>query len=466
MSLAYTLMAGRDAMDERLGFIVSSIGQLAGELEAYLRGDCNDATVARGKVERDDDGVVRLSQQEGIGAVVNECLARNDFAQLMTLWVRGLELEWRQLYGVLMPQRVGLPTYPFAKKRCWVDGATNVRSKEPRTVAAPLPPFLQRNIPVLGQQSFSATFSGEEPFLIEHEGQNVLPAAAYLEMARVAMENGIPAARGPLHLELRNIAWGRPLVATHNRQVNIVLFGNSDEQVDFEIYSVGQGADSLAQEIVHCQGHAALIHQPVHARLDIENLQRQMVPDSLVANKGGIESIYRSDGQLLAHLQLPTAVETSLPDNRLHPGVLHDALSAAMGLMDGASRGSKHLSLPFALESVRMESACTQHMVAWVRYAQDRQPRDKLIRLDIDLCDQHGNACVQIRRLAYDPMRVDDVTPASKGTAPAIVLTQPSPIVLAQAPTVALENPGIGLNDPQSQSFTQVMSNKPKIKLQ
>src|SRR5258707_3656021 len=46
-----------------------------------------------------------------------------------------------------------------------------------------------------------------------------------------------------------------------------------------------------------------------------------------------------------------------------------------------------------------------QEMFAWVRYSKGSGREDKTIRLDIDLCDQRGNVCVQMRGLA---LRVPD----------------------------------------------------------
>jgi len=68
--------------------------------------------------------------------------------------------------------------------------------------------------------------------------------------------------------------------------------------------------------------------------------------------------------------------------------VMDGALQAAVGLVEG-----EQLQLPFALETLRMISPCTPHMFAWVRY-------DKALKVDIDLCDEHGNVCVQMRGLS------------------------------------------------------------------
>ncbi|MCP4460803.1 MAG: SDR family NAD(P)-dependent oxidoreductase, partial [Cytophagales bacterium] len=56
-------------------------------------------------------------------------------------------------------------------------------------------------------------------------------------------------------------------------------------------------------------------------------------------------------------------------------------------------------SLPFTLESLEILSSCTSEMYAWVRYSGGSAPSDKDQKLDIDLCDEQGNACVMMRGL-------------------------------------------------------------------
>jgi polyketide synthase PksN len=38
----------------------------------------------------------------------------------LDLWVRGLNFDWNTLYGDVKPQRISLPTYPFARERYWI----------------------------------------------------------------------------------------------------------------------------------------------------------------------------------------------------------------------------------------------------------------------------------------------------------------------------------------------------------
>src|SRR6266481_1058761 len=217
-----------------------------------------------------------------------------------------------------------------SKRLSKIDAAALVRQFSLRSssssAAAVIHPLLHSNTSDLSEQRYRSTFTGDEFFLADHQlrtdggiVQKVLPAVAYLEMARAAIEDALPARPESTVLELRNIVWPQPIAVNENQQVSIALFANGNDEIDYEIYS--QDAD---QEIVHCQGRAVVSRQPAPARLEIDQLKGQMAqaklePDSVYtacARMGlvygpsfqGITAIHLGSGQLLAQLRLPSTV--------------------------------------------------------------------------------------------------------------------------------------------------------------
>ena len=57
---------------------------------------------------------------------------KKKFAKLLELWVKGLKIDWSELYNGSLPHRISLPGYPFIKDRYWPDDAApdNVRDAE------------------------------------------------------------------------------------------------------------------------------------------------------------------------------------------------------------------------------------------------------------------------------------------------------------------------------------------------
>jgi acyl transferase domain-containing protein len=387
-------------------------------LQAWLQDEAGPG-VYRGQLSSHRQELSLLSRDEEIKeSIVAQYLAAGKLSKLMALWVKGVELDWNRLYGPRKPRRIQLPVYEFAKERYWIEAP----EPQPAAVAAALHPLLHRNTSDLNQQSYTSTFDGTEHFLAHHrvrmqEGvlHRVLPGVAYLEMARAAIQQAMPRAARMLAsttLELHNVVWIKPIVVAEPTQVSIALSANemdspADPQLDYEIYT--QDAE---QEIIHCQGRARFSRQAVPARLDLERLQAQLQRGrweaaalyesfgrmglSYGAAHRGITALELGEQQLLARLQLSEDVAAQ-GMYVLHPGLMDSALQASIALLFELSDPPAKPPVPFAIEAVRVVRACSSDMLAWVRHAPGSTAGDPVAKLDIDLCDQRGNVCVQMR---------------------------------------------------------------------
>lgn len=416
-SMAYTLQVGREAMEERLAMVASSVEQLAEKLQVYAAGKVDIEDVYRGQVKHGQEGLSLFSTDADLQQTVSKWIASRKISKLLELWVRGLELDWSKLYGERRPRRMSLPLYPFAKERYWIEPAAAWPAGAQAGNAAMLHPLLHRNTSDLNEQRYSSTFTGEEFCLRDHQvkvnghsTQRVLPAVVYLEMARAAIEHAMPSRPTPMSLELRNVVWVQPMVAKGNHELNIALWMTDKGETEFEIYS-----HTGEQEVVHCQGIGVINNQPGKtASLDVEQLSRDMrqsklEPDSVYTAWAGMGAIYgpafqaitalhAGDNQVLGHLRLPSGVANKASDYVLHPSMMDGALQSALGLI-GTREPSGVPQIPFALESLRILSPCSGEMMAWVRYAH-QQAEGNVTKLNIDLCDERGNICVQMHGLS------------------------------------------------------------------
>ena len=415
-SLAYTLQVGREPMEERLAFLVTSTEQLVAMLEAYARGERSLDDVYQGQVKRNNETLSLFSTDADLRHAVDRWLANRKLGKLLELWVKGLEVDWTRLHGEVTPSRISLPTYPFAREHYWIDLTTVLQvTATASSAVAILHPLLHSNTSDLSEQRYTSTFSGEELFLADHQvapdgqaAEKVLPAVAYLEMARAAVAQALPAHAASPVIELRNTVWAQPIVVRGAAQVSISLLPGDDDQIEYEVYSQQAG-----EEIVHCQGRVLLSAEPVPARIDLAQLagelpDRSLSPEALYAacermglrygpSFRAITSIARGSRQLLARLRLPETAGTG--GFVLHPSLMDGSLQAAVGLLEGDLQSAQP-RLPFALETLRVFSPCVVEMVAWVRLAPGSQTADAAIKLDIDLCDEQGNVCAQMRGLS------------------------------------------------------------------
>jgi acyl transferase domain-containing protein len=117
--VAYTLQIGRDAMDERLAIVVTSMDTLCQTLRAYLNNPSlvsSNVKLYRGSAKQDlrallADGEERL--RERIAYVIHQ----RQLEALAALWSKGARVDWLPLHIDLPLQRVSLPTYRFAQDR-------------------------------------------------------------------------------------------------------------------------------------------------------------------------------------------------------------------------------------------------------------------------------------------------------------------------------------------------------------
>ena len=172
----------------------------------------------------------------------------------------------------------------------------------------------------------------------------VLPGVAYLEMARAAVEQARPGRRESRMLELRDAVW-QSIEVTQEKQVSIALWGNEKEEIEFEIYSVENG-----EETVHGQGRGVWREARERAALDLEQLKGEMGKEEVEARSlyemcaemgvmyGGsfqaIRRLQRGRAQVLAELRMPVGVEETWGEYVLHPSMMDGALQAAVGLID------------------------------------------------------------------------------------------------------------------------------------
>ncbi len=480
VSMAYTLQVGREAMEERVGFIVNTTEHLAEKLHAYINGETDVENMYQGQIKSNKGLLSSISSDTDFDDTLNKWLISKKLSKVLEFWVNGLDLDWNKLYGDVKPPYISLPTYPFAKERYWIDLPKNEQLVASIKPISALHPLLHTNTSDLSQQSYSSTFSGQEFFLKDHQintindsRQKMFPALAFLEMARAAIEQVSPIQQKSIILELHNLAWGQPAVVSENKQITIALFAddtgdNSIKQFDYEIYSQENGA-----EIVHCIGQAVFNDQPTTVRLDIERIIKQIGQDRsdaknlyIVLNNMGfnygptfqcLKAVYQGNDVLLAELSLPSSVENVQSEYILHPSIMNSALQASIGLI--MNKMLNHPFLPIALESLCIYSACTNDMFALIRYSpQVKQPEDKFIKLDIDLCDQQGNICVQMRGLSLQQLifNLDNQTKTKMTSAEnAFIVSQ----------TISIKPQSIqlnGLNDLNSVTGIKVDTDKPQ----
>ncbi len=161
-ALVCSLQLHRDAMDERLAFVAHSVGDVLDVLNAYIDGAGANRPLPHGvfaaHVRQGRESVRLFSEDAGMAAlVVDKCIADGNALKLCELWVKGLALDWRRLYGPRTPAMIALPPYPFSEDAYWiVPGETVYAAMPARASDRPvhLHPLLQEQVADLREQGY------------------------------------------------------------------------------------------------------------------------------------------------------------------------------------------------------------------------------------------------------------------------------------------------------------------------
>ncbi|WP_229106310.1 beta-ketoacyl synthase N-terminal-like domain-containing protein, partial [Paenibacillus sp. 1001270B_150601_E10] len=120
--IAYTLQVGREEFEERLGLTASGLKELHHKLSLFVQGKLPAYEYLRGKV-REDEHESALWSDDAIHHEVRLSADQQQYSarELLQQWTSGKAVAWVSCMGSEDAYRIPLPTYPFLKKRYWVE---------------------------------------------------------------------------------------------------------------------------------------------------------------------------------------------------------------------------------------------------------------------------------------------------------------------------------------------------------
>jgi amino acid adenylation domain-containing protein len=477
MNLSYTLQVGREAMEERLGFVVSSLEELDTKLNQFLLGDRDIDDCYLGQVKQGSDTLSVFVGDDELQHAIDKWLSIGKFSKLLELWVQGLSFDWNKLYQGANPKRISLPAYPFARDKYWVvdrDASPTLALTHAPQEFNKLHPLIHENTSDIYEQRFTSRFNGNEAFLNDHQvkGDKILPGVAYLEMANIAVLRAAGALNGAdfyqaNSLRLSNIIWQKPLViGSESQSINIGLKPSENSSSPNEIlfdYSIYKAIDLNLTDIestTYSQGQAAIVPKYDSVSLNVDALKSEMNTGLFSAkycyetfqkmglNYGPshqcIQEISAGDQQLLVKLSVDSRPMAS-NGYVLSPGMMDSVLQSCLGFdMSEDNASIPELSLPFSLESLEIISPCKNVMFAWVRYSSGYDSSGRVQKFDIDLCDDRGNICVKFhefstRRFSQQDGLISNETTDDIGIYSACPVWKDQPLI-KNIPNLSLSN--------------------------
>jgi amino acid adenylation domain-containing protein len=130
--VAFSLQTGREMMSVRLGLLVHSLAELSEVLGKLAQQDLSNpsSTIALNEVyfgckDETELTLSLLANDEDMEKAIEAWMDKGKFGKLLSLWCKGLTINWKSLYGkgaAYSPrQKIRLPAYPFERRYHWFD---------------------------------------------------------------------------------------------------------------------------------------------------------------------------------------------------------------------------------------------------------------------------------------------------------------------------------------------------------
>jgi len=359
--MAYTLQIGRDALPARLAFIARDMAGARVALERFLAGGgqgIHAGTVARGD-----------------GASAQDSFAGDDPDAIARAWVSGAAIDWAARYAGGSPRRIVLPTYPFARERCWIETTAPAEPLESEPAAA---------------RRVILKLDPADPLIESHKVANVavLPGMASVALAFQAAERVWPGQTAVL----TDIVWSRPLT------VEAVTSATLDLAEDGEVVLRDEAGDICARGRLALQdGNSANpAPEPLTggAVVDGYDLYTRLREGGLAygAAHRGLRAVRVVGAEAEAELALPPGRE----------GLARAAwLDACLHGVAALAKPEEGAAVPFALREARLRGDLPERATVRIVKRPDGE-------YDIDVRDPVGAAVALMRGLVLRRLSGDE----------------------------------------------------------
>jgi acyl transferase domain-containing protein/acyl carrier protein len=338
---------------------------------------------------------------------------------LASLYVRGAAVDWQAFDEPYQPLKVPLPTYPFERERCWEDppGASGLQ-KPAKPAHALLGERVNSALPMAQFQSKIGIDTHR--YLNDHkvQGSVVLPAAAYLEMARAASTE-LFGAGSPV---LSNIVFQEALIlpSTGARTLQLVASPASSGSASFQIYSSNanlNGSQENAAWTLHASGdmrmEVADFVRCTEEQCSLDEIRARCPQPKTAAelygslrNAGleygpsfqGVQQLWCGQREALGEVRLPPAMISVCQTNGnsdgvwIHPALLDSCVHVLAAALpeDRTGSGRKWTYLPTGVASLRFLSRPNARLFSHCVVRPDSSLGTEFLEVDIRLLDENG----------------------------------------------------------------------------
>ena len=298
---------------------------------------------------------------------------RTMLESLASLYASGLGIDWRGFDCDYNRRVVSLPTYPFERRRYWVERRP-LKSTLTEMEGAHHPLLgLKLESPALREVVFQSRISAVSPsFIEEHRIFNttVLPATAYIELALAAGSRSI--AKDDKLCRVCDLLIHEAMIFREDevRTVQVVIAPASESTRALRIYSKTDTEDGASSWKLHASAHVIQASSPAKPEMELDEIRRRCTRPApagslyssfakLGINLGsrfqGNVGLWCGTGEALAQIEVPPSTAKEAKHYCFHPAWLDNCLQTLAGALGIHEDGQDpSVFLPIAFESIEV----------------------------------------------------------------------------------------------------------------
>ena len=356
------------------------------------------------------------------GLEPNQSDWRSILSALAELYVAGQDVDWQAFAGNFSGRKLPLPTYPFQRRRYWVDVEPTAAEIHPVDSRPSIHPLLGRRLlsAVASELlQFEEVISPHRPsYLTDHRvsGRAVLPATAFVETALAAAREVQESLGGTVIKDL-SLHQALPLPDGDSRVTQVVLRPDEDGY-RFEFYSRPPGRDNRPPNwTLHASGRIGPAQQTERQEIDLEAILQSCREEvsleefyEQLKERGfeygpsfrGLKRLRRGDKEVLGQVELPERYRGQLNSHLAFPPLLDACLHATLGLVEpepDTQTGPPRSFVPVGFERIQVFGPMAGTLWSHARLREEQESGPGRYAMDVDLIDPDGRLVASLEGL-------------------------------------------------------------------
>lgn len=377
--LAYTLMVGREELEERVAFVAADMEEVKEKLQCIVKHQDNPELYY---------GHTYTSKKNVSKEQINRAIEEKDLALLCRIWTEGNDVDLTMIYKNERPNKISLPVYPFAKEHYFIkktalsQGALN---GEERVI----------NQSSLYSQKYTVAYTDRDASM----DQTIVPAGMIVEDIRNAVSQSL---EHPVFI-MKDIVFIKPLVLSEStKRVGININTNDSELMFKAQIEQGGAMEHFCEGVALCDAKEEYdIEETI---LDVQSLQSS--PYRTLAEATGYESVRVYDEYALGYIK--ENVKTVSNKEVLNPSVLDGAFRCVETLACEQYKKDGSLYYPYGMGEIRIYDSLKENVIVCMTDVTNHNSKqDEVVEYDLVLIDENGTILVEIDRFSLKSYQDD-----------------------------------------------------------